>query len=89
MNVTYLDSTRAGEVVAADLLEHHERVLEPVVVGRFSALTLNRGVTWWYTNTLEAMQGEGNNTLQRVSWRASLPVFLQLFTAARPLPPHL
>jgi len=35
------------------------------------------------------MQGEGNNTLQRVSWRASLPVFLQLFTAARPLPPHL
>jgi len=39
--------------------------------------------------SLEAMQGEGNNTLQRVSWRASLPVFLQLFTAARPLPPHL
>ena len=37
--------------------------------------------------SLEAMQGEENNTLQRVSWRASLPVFLQLFTAARPVPP--
>ena len=39
--------------------------------------------------SLEAMQGGESNDLQRISWRASLPVFLQLFTAARPLPTPL